>query len=45
MTRFLLTLTLAALMAYSSYTAADQSAIPASSSLAKRMAQIEDLSR
>ena len=45
MARFILVLVLAGLMAYSGYTAADQSAIPASSSLAKRMAQIEDLSR
>ena len=45
MTRFIFVLMMASLMAYSSYTAADQTAIPASSSLAKRMAQIEDLSR
>ena len=45
MARFTLILMMAGLMAYSGYTAADQSAIPASSSLAKRMAQIEDLSR
>ena len=45
MTRFIFILMMASLMAYSGYTAADQSAIPASSSLAKRMAQIEDLSR
>ena len=45
MTRFVFILLMASLMAYSGYTAADQAAIPASSSLAKRMAQIEDLSR
>lgn len=45
MTRFLLTLTLAALMAYSGYTAADESAIPATSPLAKRLAQMEEQTR
>lgn len=45
MTRFIFVLMMASLMAYSGYTAADQTAVPASSSLAKRMAQIEDLSR
>ena len=45
MARFTFILMMASLMAYSGYTAADQTAVPASSSLAKRMAQIEDLSR